>query len=332
MRDRLHALPRRATATRRRRHRGAGDPAGLGAAGHGGRHAVRAGAHLRPDRAVPAAERREAGCPGCSSPGSGTVPGVGVPMVLISRQARRRTGSRDYLPGDAMSRSDPDPPGLAAHRVVTARLAEGYRQCARLTRRTAPPTSGVRPLLPRVARATSTPSTRCAGWPTTSSTCPARDRPARAVAGPRRPPGGAFADRVPDRARGRRQRRPGAGRGRRTRCTTCDIDPECFDRFFGAMAMDLTTTVVRDLGRPLRLHGGLGRGDRRDDAAGAASRPARGPRAGPLARPGLPADQLPARRRRGPRPRPGLRARRRTCGASASTSRPAPGRRRSGGR
>ena len=23
---------------------------------------------------------------------------------------------------------------------------------------------------------------------------------------------------------------------------TCDIDPECFDRFFGAMAMDLTTT------------------------------------------------------------------------------------------
>ena len=24
--------------------------------------------------------------------------------------------------------------------------------------------------------------------------------------------------------------------------TTCDIDPECFDRFFGAMAMDLTTT------------------------------------------------------------------------------------------
>ena len=26
---------------------------------------------------------------------------------------------------------------------------------------------------------------------------------------------------------------------------TCDIDPECFDRFFGAMAMDLTTTRIK---------------------------------------------------------------------------------------
>ena len=54
------------------------------------------------------------------------------------------------------------------------------------------------------------------------------------------------------------------------------IDPECFDRFFGAMAMDLTETSVRNLGRPAGLHGGLGGGHRGDDAAGAATpRPGR---------------------------------------------------------
>ena len=61
---------------------------------------------------------------------------------------------------------------------------------------------------------------------------------------------------------------------------------------------------VRDVGGPLRLHGRLRRRRRRDDAAHP-----RTPRSGRrgAARPGpgrrLPADQLPARRRRGPRPR-----------------------------
>jgi 15-cis-phytoene synthase len=46
-----------------------------------------------------------------------------------------------------------------------------------------------------------------------------------------------------------------------------DIDPDCFRRFLRSMAMDLTVDHLRDLGRPARLHGRLGRGDRRDDAA-----------------------------------------------------------------
>ena len=56
---------------------------------------------------------------------------------------------------------------------------------------------------------------------------------------------------------------------------TCGIDPECFDRFFGAMAMDLTDELVRNLGGPVRLHGGLGGGHRGDDAARCSSPPAK---------------------------------------------------------
>ena len=63
--------------------------------------------------------------------------------------------------------------------------------------------------------------------------------------------------------------------------SACAIDPECFDRFFGAMAMDLTTTTYETWEDLLRLHGGLGRGHRRDDAAGAASRPSPRPRSRP---------------------------------------------------
>ena len=46
-----------------------------------------------------------------------------------------------------------------------------------------------------------------------------------------------------------------------------DIDPDCFRRFLRSMAMDLTVTELRHVGRPARLHGRLGGGDRRDDAA-----------------------------------------------------------------
>ena len=45
------------------------------------------------------------------------------------------------------------------------------------------------------------------------------------------------------------------------------IDPACFDRFLRSMTMDLTVSSLRHVGRPARLHGRLGRGDRRDDAA-----------------------------------------------------------------
>ncbi len=79
----------------------------------------------------------------------------------------------------------------------------------------------------------------------------------------------AFALGLPHRAGRRRQLTTRCWRPWCNTVIIADIDPECFDRFFAAMAMDLHTTVLRDLGRPLRLHGRLGRRDRRDDAAGA---------------------------------------------------------------
>ena len=68
---------------RRDRGRHGRDTSGLGRAGHGGRDAVRRRAHVPADRAVPPrqpAPRLE----NVVFVGSGTQPGVGVPMVLIS--------------------------------------------------------------------------------------------------------------------------------------------------------------------------------------------------------------------------------------------------------
>ena len=57
--------------------------------------------------------------PGMFFAGSGTVPGVGVPMVLISgKLAAERVG--DYLPEPVTMSTDPV-------------LREGYRRCAKLT-------------------------------------------------------------------------------------------------------------------------------------------------------------------------------------------------------
>ena len=89
---------------------------------------------------------------------------------------------------------------------------------------------------------------------------------------------------------------------------TCGIEPECFDRFFDAMAMDLTTTsyqtwedlrgymegsaaVIGEMMLPVLepiSHGGEG--------------------TRPVPRLGLPAHQLPPRHRRGSRSRPRLHA------------------------
>ena len=98
-----------------------------------------------------------------------------------------------------------------------------------------------------------------------------------------------------------------------------DLDRDDFASFLRSMAMDLTVTSYADLRRPARLHGGLGGGDRHDDAADPGQRrPGRGPGAGPPARPRLPAHQLHPGRRRGPRPRPHLPAGRATWRGSAS--------------
>ena len=183
-------------------------------------------------------------------------------------------------------------------------LADGYRQCAEITRRNGTTYYWGTQLLPPGA-----PSARARRV----RVVPARRRHRRRSGRDRRP---------------RSRRHPLAGstisppRFRRAlqsgtadpvlaaaahTVRTVGIDQECFDRFFGAMAMDLTTTPVRDLGRPPRLHGGLRRRHRRDDAARCCSRCGRGARE-PARALGLrlPVHELPARRRRGPRPRPGL--------------------------
>ena len=174
-------------------------------AGHGARDPVRAGPHVRPDRPVPAAnvERR---LPGLFFAGSGTVPGVGVPMVLISGQARRRAGWRRYLRGVGRRVSTSARASLAA---------EGYRHCAQLTRRYGTTYFWGAALLPRA--------------PAQARPCGLRPLPAGRRHRRHLPdPGGTSAGRRRGAARrlradrfrialvDRRQRRPGAGRGRHT--------------------------------------------------------------------------------------------------------------------
>ena len=138
----------------------------------------------------------------------------------------------------------------------------------------------------------------------------------------------AFERRLPHRADRARQRRPGAG-GHRAHGDHLRHRAGVLRPVLRRDGDGPDRHLLRDLGGPVRLHGGLGRGHRGDDAAGARADQPGGQGAGPVARPGLPADQLPARRRRGPRPRPGLPAAGGSASASASISRCA-GRRRSG--
>ena len=116
-----------------------------------------------------------------------------------------------------------------------------------------------------------------------------------------------------------RLRRPGAA-GRRPHGAGLRARPRAASAASCARWRWISTVdQLRDLGRPARLHGRLGGGDRRDDAAHPRAAEPGGARHGPRPRPRLPAHQLPARRRRGPRPRPGVPARRRTSSASAPT-------------
>ena len=101
------------------------------------------------------------------------------------------------------------------------------------------------------------------------------------------------------------------------------IDPTCFERFLRSMTTDLDSRPLRDVGRLARLHGRVGGGDRRDDAAHPRARRPRRLRTGPGSGPGVPAHQLPPRRRRGPRPRSRLTSRRRISVVSTPTPGPA---------
>ena len=108
----------------------------------------------------PNVERR---LPGLFFAGSGTVPGVGVPMVLISgKLAAQRVATylreawpvseRVVIRGPACARA-----------IAAARGSPGA---------TARPTSGALPCCPSRSASTSMPSTPSAGWPTTSSIFP----------------------------------------------------------------------------------------------------------------------------------------------------------------
>ena len=76
------------------------------------------------------------------------------------------------------------------------------------------------------------------------------------------------------------------------------IDPECFDRFFNAMAMDLTKTSYQTWEDLRNCMEGLGGGDRGDDAARARAHQPSGEGTRTVTRTGVPAHQLPARHRR----------------------------------
>ena len=185
---------------------------------------------------------------------------------------------------------------------------------------TARPTTGVRLCCRRSGAGTCTPSTRSAGWPTTSST--SRQLVDRSCTRPpNRPLGAPFAEpgcvygREAPRVRGVVPRGR-AVRRQRTRCWPrwrtpsgpASIDPECFDRFFGAMAMDLTTSAYETWDDLCGYMEGSAAVIGEMMLPGPRAARSGGVQAGACARARLPADQLPPRRRRGPRPRPGLRA------------------------
>ena len=207
----------------------------------------------------PNVERR---VPGLFFAGSGTVPGVGRADGAGLGEAG--SPARGDLPGrDRPGRRGPRRMDGCARAIGAARSSPAT---------TARRTSGARRCSPGRSASTSTPSTPSVDSPTTSWTIPKPERSGPGVRG-RRLHG--FADRF---------RADLAAGDSATRCwprsshtaRSAEIDPECFDRFFGAMAMDLTDDLVRDVGRPARLHGGIRGGDRGDDAAGAgAARPGR---------------------------------------------------------
>ena len=191
--------------------------------------------------------------------------------------------------------------GPMAGRPIPAELAQAY---APLPGAAPPARPHLLPRHPAAARLeaarTCTRSTASPGTPTRSSTAPTTLPPAERAAAAA--------------ATGPTASSPGCAASRSTtrccpRCCTpsrsFDLDRADFASFLGSMAMDLTVTAYADYDDLLSLHGGFGGGHRHDDAADPRpGRPGRRPRAGPAARPGLPAHQLHPRRRRGPRPRP----------------------------
>ena len=311
-----------AAARRRRRAAARRQPRRLGPAGNGGGHAVRAGPHLRarPGRSArptpfaasttwcwpaPRPCRVSACRPPCCPDGW---PPTGSPEPSTSRVATHIGRWADMI------RSELDAAGVHDPALrERLRTLPGAQRRARQHLLPRDPAAGAR-AAPCGARAVRVrPSSRrhprrlrshrehrrarrtasAAGHAAVQSACPAsglRRRP---------DPAGGGAHRAP-------VRHP---LGDVRRLPDVDADGPDRDRLSGP-------------GRVGALHARLGRGDRTADAAGARHRrPARGGRTvRRRAGKGVPAHQLPARRRRGPAARPGVSARRRAGRPPASTA------------
>ena len=250
-------------------------------------------------------------------------PGLRVRRLRHRPRHRRPHGARVGPAGRRAGRAGIGP---MIDADVPTELDAAYAQLpAAHAPRTAPRTSGPRSSCPRRAARTSTRSTASAATPTTSWTS---STTGPVAGGPTPSPTSATAC-------GRRS----PGRGRSTaqpiRSSPPSLDTgRCLrhrPRVLRAVpAVDDDgphRRPLRDVGRPVRLHGRLGGGHRRDDAAHPRAARRRRLRTGPRARAGVPAHQLPARRRRGPRPRPRLPPVRRISIASTPTPGPAGSRR-----
>ncbi len=170
--------------------------------------------------------------PGLFFAGSGTVPGVGVPMVLVSgKLAAERVGELSAMSSSSteLAAVDPDP---------ERRLAAGYRQCAKLTWRYGTTYFWGALLLPKPRRRhvyAVYALCRLADDIVDDQEVVRSSTPAEVAARLER-----FADDFRTALAERTSPDPVIAAVVHT-VITCGIDPECFDRFFGAMAMDLTT-------------------------------------------------------------------------------------------
>ena len=287
-------------------------PADWAPPGHGGGHPVRVGAHLRPDRPVPAgqhrARRRQRGAGRLVDRARGRRPDRGH-----VRPAGRRPDHRS-------ARAAAESGGRTSHDQLRTRRRRCPRPVAArglpaVPRRSTPATARPSSWPPGCWRPGSgPPCTRCTdspGAPTTSSTTStaARDVEQRAE---------------------QLQQLSTQLFNSLVENQPCGDDPTLTAVVHTARKLRHRLGPVRRLpgvdadgpdghrlSRPRRagaLHVRLGGGDRPADAADSGHRrPAGGRRAARRrARKGVPAHQLPARRRRGPAARPGVPARRRT--------------------
>ena len=244
----------------------------------------------------------DARVPGLVLAGMGTVPGVGVPMVLLSgRLAAERV---DQL-------RDRGGPGICPGIPAVTTLEQSYARCRELNKAYGTTYYGATFVLPRVKRH---------HVHALYGFC----RYADDIVDDLGPAAARGAGARPGRLRRPLLRRPRLGASPTTRCSRPSSTPSApsarrglLRRFLRSMTMDLSVTGVRDVRRPARLHGRLGRRDRRDDAADPRASLSGGRDARTRPRHRVPAHQLPARRRRRPRPR----ARLHPAGGSAEVRR-----------